>query len=413
MGAKLGLLGVVIATSCAEPSPVRPSSPPPPPPSASAEPVATVPDASTDAAREAALPGVPVNGPPVSTSLALPGGPSVSLRQLGAALLEVSLVDAAPGKLELERSYAGSDGRVVTEHDAFEVRSGRGAARRLHTAVPGTTYTYRARASKAWSDGVTFRVPVPAAPPPAPKSLTARAVTPYAVRLDWRAELAGTSGFEVQAKTGADFVRVALVDPTEHQLVQHMLVPGDYFQYRVRAFNSVGVSGPSNVVAATLPDSVPGFQPKAAPIGSCVKGPLSPSPGGGCNPDVEEIDAGGGRVLFNAPDTGFACKRHLIGDYRGCRRDFGAFELQADVIVVPGVTNEGWPLLHAIAGAGQYAGALVLTLRFSKGRYAEVDRAIFCGDRPPDANDMTDGIEDAELTRSSPPFVGCQAPAEP
>jgi hypothetical protein len=416
MGSRLWLAGVVVATSCAGPSPVRPSRPPPPSRPSTA-PVVTVADASPevslDASAEASLPLAPSNDPPVSVSLEPPGGPRLAIRQLGAALLELSVADSAPAKIELERSYTGSDGNVVTEHDTLEVRSGKRSARRVNTAVPGVTYTYRARAAQDWSGAVTFRVPVPSAPPPAPKDLKARAETPYAVRLKWQGELDGTSGFEVQAMTGAEFVRVALVDPTEHELVQHMLVPGDYLQYRVRAFNSVGVSDPSNVSAVTLPASVRGFQPKVAPVGRCIKGPLSPSPGGGCNPDVEEIDAGSGRVLFNAPDKSFACKRHFIGDYQGCRRDFGAFELQADVIVVPGETNEGWPLLHAIAGAGQYAGAMVLTLRFSKGRYSEVDRAFFCGDRPPDANDMIDGIEDADLGRSSPPFIGCQAAREP
>jgi hypothetical protein len=335
-------------------------------------------------------------------SIALNGAPPMVIRQLGAALIEVTLSSDQPGKwhtVDIERS-AGA----VTEHD--QLVNGKHARRRaVHTAQPGTTYTYRARTTGDWSERVTLVVATPSAPPPSPTALTARAETPFAVRLAWQAELRATSGFEVQVKVGSEFVRAALVDPTVHEFVHHLREPGQPLEYRVRAFNSRGASPPTAVATVTTPERA---KAQPAKMGPCVPAVKQAPPSSACDPAIEEIEGDGGRVLYNVPGGQTGCRRRLMGDYKGCRREFGVFELQADVTAVPNASDEGWPLLHAIEGAGEYVGASILTLRFSKGRYSVLDQARFCGERAPDADDLTVGIETEDLASSFPPFDPCQ-----
>ena len=358
-------------------------------------------------------------------TIPLTGAPLVTIRVLGAALIEVTLAERAddPGlwkSIELERHALSANGASeVVQRDVFTKKgvvagasqAGHESGRRaLHTAKPGTTYGYRARSSGPWSEEVTLRVPRPTAPPLPPTALTARAESPFAVRVAWEGSARSTSGFEVQVKQEDDFVRAALVNPTEREYVHHLRVPGQKYVYRIRAFNTRGASTATAAAAITMPERVVGPGAKVPSMGPCIA-PVrdAPKSTAGCNPGIDELDAGNGRVLQNVPGGGNGCRRRLIGYYEGCTREFGVFELQADVVVVPSWSDEGWPLLHAVAGAGQYVGAAIQTLRFGHGRYTVVDTAGFCGDRWPDADDLKVGVENADLALSFPPFEGCQS----
>lgn len=238
-----------------------------------------------------------------------------------------------------------------------------------------------------------------------PSSVTARAETPFAARIAWEARSAPGAGFEVQMKAAGDFVRVALVDPTERTFVHHQRLPRESLEYRVRAFDASGASPPSPVASVTMPAAT--SPPKPLPIGPCIPRPKKAPPSSGCNPDIDTIDEGNGHVVLNVPGAGDGCQRHLVGEYRGCTRELGVFWLQADVTVAKGHETEGWPLLHAIAGAGQYVGATIQTLQFSAGRYHLVDEAHICGDTDPNAN-AKDGRVDEDLRLCRPPFPRCQ-----
>ena len=244
--------------------------------------------------------------------------------------------------------------------------------------------------------------------PLAPRSLTAKAVSPFAVRLAWDADAAGARGFEIQIQVGAGFVRAGLVDPTKREFLHHLRLPRQVITYRVRAFNSQGVSEPSSVATLTMPERVEVPGAKVAAMGPCVPMPTKAPPSSGCDPDISRLDANTGRVVFNVPGAGNGCMRHLMGEVAGCTRELGVFELQADIVIVKDHMDEGWPLLHAIAGAGQYAGAHIQTLRFSRGGYTIVDEARVCGESEPGAKDPKQGIVSDDLERCSPPFDSCQ-----
>lgn len=353
-------------------------------------------------------------------AIALDAAPPVTLRLVGSGLIEVSLGTPAKGAdtwsaVEVERR---ADRGNAAEGEVFlrakpSQRAGAASPdqwRAVHTAKPGATYRYRARAAGgAWSEEVAVHVPRPSSAPAQPSELAARAQSPYAVRLTWSASTEGTAGFEVQVGQGDSFVRAGLVGPTEREFVHHLRIPGQLVKYRIRAFNSAGASDVTDVVALTMPERPDARTGSLGAPGVCMRAPpQAPPNAAGCDPAVEELDAGQGRILYNAPTPGDGCRRRLIGSYKGCLRELGAFVAQADVVVVPGWSDDGWPLLHAVAGAGQYVGATVQTLRFDRGHYSIVDAAQFCGDRAPDVDDLHTGAQDADLTKCFPPFDACQ-----
>jgi len=251
-----------------------------------------------------------------------------------------------------------------------------------------------------------LHVPVPSAPPRAPISLTARAESPFSVRLAWESSARSVAGFELELKVNGAFVRAALLDPNERAYEHHYRLPGQTLEYRVRSFNARGASAPTAVAAITTPGMKGPANPPAT--GACVPAVKKPPPSTGCNPELETLTGASGNVVSNVPSRGDGCARRLMGKYKGCTREFGVFTFQADVVVVPGYDTEGWPLLHAVAGAGQYVGANLKTLGFSGGRYTIVDDAHVCGDSRNDSEDATTGIVSDDIRACAPPFDDCQ-----
>jgi hypothetical protein len=218
------------------------------------------------------------------------------------------------------------------------------------------------------------------------------------------------AGFELQVKVNEVFVRAVLVDSTMREVIHHLRLPGEPLTYRVHAFNAAGASPPSPVVTITLPERMDSTSAKPAAMGPCIA-PVKRAPkSSGCDPEILTLDGGTGHVVSNVPGAGNGCMRHLVGEYGGCTRELGVFALQADVVVVKGHSDEGFPLLHAIAGAGQYVGASIQTLRFSHGRYTVADEAHTCGESPaPDsAGGPTAGVVTDDLSGCKPPFATCQ-----
>lgn len=252
------------------------------------------------------------------------------------------------------------------------------------------------------------------AAPAKPASLVAKAVSPFAVRLTWDAAPRAAAGFEVQVKSGEAFVRAALVDATKREFVHHLRLPKQVLTYRVRAFNAQGASEPSPPATLTMPERPDPSSTAPVAIGPCVPLPSKPPKSTGCDPEISTLDGGTGHVVHNVPGAGNGCMRHLMGEYAGCTRELGVFMLQADIVVVKGKSDDGWPLLHAIAGAGQQDGAQIQTLRFARGRYTIVDTAQVCGERGTGASSDPDaGVVSDDLERCRPPFETCQRDPTP
>ncbi len=385
---------------------------------------------SRDADGAAIAPATPPDASPAAVAInddvkddtqtiSVKDGPTVTLHTVGTAMIEVTLSKAMTGgkKLEIERELASAAGNsnsdsgssATVQHDTFDK-----GTRHLHAAVHGVKYTYRARmgSTGAWSPNVTLQVPSPLTPPPGPTKLTARADGAFVVRLAWEATAKSAAGYEVERKAqkgNEEWQLVAVLNPDVRSLEHHHRLPKEQVEYRVRAFNALGESTPSPTALVVLPETGVSSArlPPPTTMNACIP-PVKAAPktSGGCNPDIDKITDG--HEVLNVPSASDSCRRRLIGEYQGCTREFGAFDLQADIKAVPGYLDEGFPLLHAVAGAGQFVGAEIQTLRFGKGRYAIVDSAVFCGEFQSNPEDATVGAYERDITKCVPPFDVCQ-----
>jgi fibronectin type 3 domain-containing protein len=127
---------------------------------------------------------------------------------------------------------------------------------RDRTVAAGTTYTYRVKAvgsagSSPYSNTAVGTTSVKT-PPAAPSDLTA-AVTGETITLKWSDNSSNALQFPIERCEGvgcSTFTQINAVDDNITEFVDYDAEPGRTYSYRVRAWNSGGYSGYSNVATA-------------------------------------------------------------------------------------------------------------------------------------------------------------------
>jgi chitodextrinase len=138
-----------------------------------------------------------------------------------------------------------------------------------------TAYSFRVRAANAAGNsgysniaGATTQAATPPPPPPpatpaAPTSLAAQAASSSAINLSWLDNSSNETSFRVEQLVGGGYqeVQVLAAGSTQVQIIG--LAPGTAYTFRVRAANTAGYSGYSNIAsaittAAPPPSAVPG-----------------------------------------------------------------------------------------------------------------------------------------------------------
>lgn len=100
--------------------------------------------------------------------------------------------------------------------------------------------------------------PPPAEPPPAPSDLTAVTASTSRIDLSWTDNATDEDAFEVErSPDGSSFDLVATLGPDAQGFSDTGLTAGTPYWYRVRATNSAGPSGYSNVAQATTATEPP------------------------------------------------------------------------------------------------------------------------------------------------------------
>ena len=125
--------------------------------------------------------------------------------------------------------------------------------------APGTTYRYRVRSfnangNSAYSN-VAEGITAPALPT-APANLIAHAVSTSQIDLSWLDSVNNENGFYVERCSGAGCSNFAQIGQTTANVATYSnagLTAGVTFRYRIRAFNTTGASGYSNVAEAVTP----------------------------------------------------------------------------------------------------------------------------------------------------------------
>ncbi|MCE7043286.1 fibronectin type III domain-containing protein [Dyadobacter sp. CY312] len=127
--------------------------------------------------------------------------------------------------------------------------------------TPGTRYYYRIRAiNSVGASGYTeVANDVTAQSPPAtPAGLSASTASSSQINLTWRDVSDNESGFELERSTdGTNFSKVADIGANTTSHENGGLNPLTKYWYRIRAKNSGGYSGYSNVTEATTHDNTP------------------------------------------------------------------------------------------------------------------------------------------------------------
>lgn len=173
--------------------------------------------------------------------------------------------------------------------------------------LPGRTYNYRVAAFNASGPSIwNINGPVAATtlgPPPAPSALAATAVNANQVDLSWTDNSGSELGFQVERSLdGITFAPLATVGANVTTYSDSTTLVTTTYHYRVKAFNAVGVSAPSNTATVTTPSLAP-----AAPSNAVA----TPSPFGPNPPTVtltwtdNSLDETG-FIIHRATDPAFA-----------------------------------------------------------------------------------------------------------
>lgn len=121
-----------------------------------------------------------------------------------------------------------------------------------------TSYSYRVRATNlggdsAYSNTASATTPATSTVPAAPSNLTATVISISQINLSWTDNSNNETGFKIercQGSTCTNFVEIATTGPNATSFSNTGLARNTRYRYRVRAFNAVGNSGYSNIVAA-------------------------------------------------------------------------------------------------------------------------------------------------------------------
>lgn len=127
--------------------------------------------------------------------------------------------------------------------------------------LPGTTYTYRLRASNGigesdYSNEASATTLL--APPEAPTNLQVTVLTSTKLRLTWSDNTAIEAGYEVERRSGAaSFARIATLPIDTNTFVDTGLATNTLYTYQVRAVNAAGASLYSNTASGTPVPTLP------------------------------------------------------------------------------------------------------------------------------------------------------------
>jgi hypothetical protein len=214
--------------------------------------------------------------PPPPPPPAVPAAPSALVaRTASDTAIDLSWQDNSNNEtaFQVEQSAGGAFQPVQT-------LGANATATRVTGLTPGTTYTYRVRASNG--DGAspysntasaTTTAPPPPPPPPAvpadPTALTAQAVSETEVVLNWQDNSNNESLFRIERSVNGTFQEIHSVGANVTTARIGNLASGATHSFRVRASNDAGFSGYSNVASANTP-APPPPPPTATP-------PVAPS----------------------------------------------------------------------------------------------------------------------------------------
>ena len=158
-----------------------------------------------------------------------------------------------------EEDFSGDGGPAI--------RAGLGYPRGIAVSTSGTVY---------FADRWNHRIRALARPPQTPSRLAATAVASSRINLAWQSNSANLEGFRIERRVArrANWSEIGTTAASTRRFTDMGLKPTTTYEYRVRAFNVVQASVPSNIARATtleaLPPALMRFTPTQGAVGTRV-----------------------------------------------------------------------------------------------------------------------------------------------
>ncbi len=123
-------------------------------------------------------------------------------------------------------------------------------------AVPAQSQKQGGKPATALSPNQAVKAPEQAGPPSVPKAptqLTAASPAGTKVILAWKDQSSNEQGFEIERRSGSEpFKNISYAIANVVTVDDRTVSPGNTYTYRIRAYNTAGVSAYSNEASATV-----------------------------------------------------------------------------------------------------------------------------------------------------------------
>jgi FtsP/CotA-like multicopper oxidase with cupredoxin domain len=193
----------------------------------------------------------PASAPVAVWTPTVPGAPTAVTAKAGSRIAAVSFAaPAASGGMPIT-------GYTVTSTPAGGVDTNAGSTLLTHSItglVNGTAYSFTVVATNAIGPGpasAASNTVIPNTRPPAPSNLALASVTGTSIGMTWQDNALNETGFRVYRRTGASttWVLVATLPANTTSWTNTGLRLNTAYSYVVRAYNALGVSPLSNILA--------------------------------------------------------------------------------------------------------------------------------------------------------------------
>ncbi len=212
----------------------------------------------------------PLPPPPAPTAPAAPGALTAQAASTSAINLSWQDNSSDETSFRIEKLVSGT-------YQEVQVLAAGSTQAQITGLTAATSYSFRVRAANAagnsgysniasaTTQSATPPPPPPPATPAAPTSLAAQAASTSAINLSWQDNSTNETSFRVEQLVGGGYqeVQVLTAGSTHVQIIG--LAPGTAYTFRVRAANTAGYSGYSNLASAVTTAAPPPSNLPAAP----------------------------------------------------------------------------------------------------------------------------------------------------
>ena len=207
--------------------------------------------------------GTPLPPPPPPPGPTAPAAPSALTAQAASS----SAIDLAWQDNSSDETSFRVETLVNGAYQEVQILAAGTTRLQIGGLAAATSYSFRVRAANAAGNSAYSNTasattqaatpPPPAPTPAAPTALTAQAASSSAINLAWQDNSTNETSFRVEQLVGTGYQEVQVLAAGTLQVQIIGLAPGTAYTFRVRAANTAGTSGYSNIASAITTASIP------------------------------------------------------------------------------------------------------------------------------------------------------------